>query len=990
LYDPVGRLLKVTDAIGVEVKYEYDNAGNKVYMTDGRGKVTRYSFGAFGWMNETTNAVGMSIRYQFDLAGNVTGMIDRIGNHTGYTYDSRNLLLNKSVKETGDSISYTYDEVGNRANMTDGSGASSYEYDKKNELLRISKDGVVQISYTYDAAGNIATVTDKTGIATTYTYDKVNRMETVLFKDRKTSYSYDENGNRKSIEYEGGVKEEYSFNKNNKLLSLRNQKPDGTTISSYDYTYDATGRQVSKTDNFGTTNYTYDAVGRIEKVEAPGKTTVYAYDRSGNRQTLNETYTSAQPSGYVEPNSKVEVKYQVKKSEYVYSNTNELLRLVEQMYDEAGTKLLEKTTSYLYDMNGNEIRQKVGYIHPHTRSMRQVTEGNLYGDDVPDELDLLIEKVNSIYDGFNQLKQVEKIKAGDRATVEYTYNGDGLRTRKVVRSWKDSYAEKVTNYLYDRQHVVLETDASEQMIVRYVRGINYIARVDGSDKFSYYLYNGHGDVVQTVSASGVIENQYDYDVFGNPTLTVEEYGNAIRFAGEFLDDETGLYYLRSRYYDPYTGRFTTEDTYAGREEDPLSLNRYTYVLNNPLTYLDPTGHWEEEAEDSTSSEEASTDEDDEAPKDLAEQGEDEEDDSDDSSDSEEPESKDAKEISDPEEDSAAKQDESEKDASKSSEAPMHADEVDPYVKNEQGKGGSVSEEDEKALMKDARESAEKYDYDAINKEHEKEPEVINLSTEQAHFVTTMTANYGPEKATEILEVLSRITRNEGEIAAYDLIDIGLAKEPEQWKGWAAEAQALKEDPKGYLAKRTEELLFFDAKEQAEMINAQYRLSMYDISIAEADRQMRDEGRQEALMLFAGSAAKSGSGGSRVVQVNGVTALQGGMVSKGTGNSLSKIDDFVDLTGHRKDHILNRHRAGAGKPDKTEFPSNWNDNRILHQVSDVASDPNAVRGIGKYDSPYAIGTRDGIEIRVDFYPNNHKSAGQISTAYPTNVPANPSK
>lgn len=113
-------------------------------------------------------------------------------------------------------------------------------------------------------------------------------------------------------------------------------------------------------------------------------------------------------------------------------------------------------------------------------------------------------------------------------------------------------------------------------------------------------------------------------------------------------------------------------------------------------------------------------------------------------------------------------------------------------------------------------------------------------------------------------------------------------------------------------------------------------------------------------------------------------------AEGTGNSLTKIDNYVDLTGHRKDHILNRHRAGAGKPEKTEFPASWSDDRILHQVSDVASDPNAIRGVGKYDSPYAIGVRDGIEIRVDFYPNNHKYAGQISTAYPTNVPANPSK
>ncbi|MDY6930105.1 MAG: RHS repeat-associated core domain-containing protein, partial [Pseudomonadota bacterium] len=104
---------------------------------------------------------------------------------------------------------------------------------------------------------------------------------------------------------------------------------------------------------------------------------------------------------------------------------------------------------------------------------------------------------------------------------------------------------------------------------------------------------------------------------------------------------------------------------------------------------------------------------------------------------------------------------------------------------------------------------------------------------------------------------------------------------------------------------------------------------------------------------------------------------------------NKLNDLIDLTGHRKEHILNRHRAGAGKPGKTEFPANWNDDQILHNVSDVATDPNSVRGVGKWDSPYAIGTRDGIEIRVDFYPDNHpKYAGQISTAYPINGTPNP--
>ena len=108
-----------------------------------------------------------------------------------------------------------------------------------------------------------------------------------------------------------------------------------------------------------------------------------------------------------------------------------------------------------------------------------------------------------------------------------------------------------------------------------------------------------------------------------------------------------------------------------------------------------------------------------------------------------------------------------------------------------------------------------------------------------------------------------------------------------------------------------------------------------------------------------------------------------------GKQLTKIDEYVDVTDFRKDHILNRHRAGAGKPGKTEFPASWSDDRVLHQVSDVATDPNSTWGVGKWDSPYAIGVRDGIEIRVDFYPASHPThAGKISTAYPINVPANP--
>ena len=127
------------------------------------------------------------------------------------------------------------------------------------------------------------------------------------------------------------------------------------------------------------------------------------------------------------------------------------------------------------------------------------------------------------------------------------------------------------------------------------------------------------------------------------------------------------------------------------------------------------------------------------------------------------------------------------------------------------------------------------------------------------------------------------------------------------------------------------------------------------------------------------------GAAEVTLERGRVAGAGGRASKTAPRSPASID----RTGHRSTHILNRHRAGAGKSGKTEFPARWSDEQLLHHVSEVAIDPKAVRGLGKWDSPYAVGTRDGVKIRVDFFPDNHaKYPGQISTAYPIYVAPNP--
>ena len=104
------------------------------------------------------------------------------------------------------------------------------------------------------------------------------------------------------------------------------------------------------------------------------------------------------------------------------------------------------------------------------------------------------------------------------------------------------------------------------------------------------MYNAHGDVV-TLLSDGEVAATYYYDSFGNILEQTGDVDNSILYAGYQYDEETGLYYINARMYDPVTARFLQADTYAGSIDDPLSLNLYTYCLNNPHKYVDPSGHF---------------------------------------------------------------------------------------------------------------------------------------------------------------------------------------------------------------------------------------------------------------------------------------------------------------------------------------------------------------------------------------------------------------
>ncbi|WP_133051144.1 RHS repeat-associated core domain-containing protein, partial [Ruminiclostridium hungatei] len=184
------------------------------------------------------------------------------------------------------------------------------------------------------------------------------------------------------------------------------------------------------------------------------------------------------------------------------------------------------------------------------------------------------------YDGFNQLI---KTSTGD-ITAEYTYDGNGLRTSKNINGI-------VTSHIWDGSQIILETNGAGEVTSKYVRGINLICSEDGTGaNRRFFLYNGHGDVVQLTDTSGNSIKVYDYDAFGNEKNPDANDTNVFRYCSEYFDKETGTIYLRARYYDPMIGRFITEDSYWGKDNDPLSLNLYTYCANDPVGLFDPSGH----------------------------------------------------------------------------------------------------------------------------------------------------------------------------------------------------------------------------------------------------------------------------------------------------------------------------------------------------------------------------------------------------------------
>ena len=314
--------------------------------------------------------------------------------------------------------------------------------------------------------------------------------------------------------------------------------PIGRKVSSIDQNTGEVTTTKEKADN--TTKTTETSYGYETAVtDGNGNVTTYTYDKAGNRTKEDDGTTQ---------------------TAYTYNGLDQLQTATK----EKGTTV-DEVRQYSYDANGNQTdvkNTKTGQTESYT------------------------------YDAENRLSKVSVTdKDGKTAVIQQNhYNGDGQRIQKVEGS-------KTTNYYYQDGVVSYTTDGENSQTSQNLIGTdgNILATQRyGSDHTDYLLYHKdiQGSTTSLVKEDGSVDATYQYTDFGQTTINGDNKAeNEVCYTGGIYDQSTGLYYLNARYYNPEDGRFVTEDSYRGEVDDPDTGHLYGYCANNPVNYVDPSGHF---------------------------------------------------------------------------------------------------------------------------------------------------------------------------------------------------------------------------------------------------------------------------------------------------------------------------------------------------------------------------------------------------------------
>ncbi|RGH61603.1 RHS repeat protein [Ruminococcus sp. AM34-10LB] len=596
----------------MQTSLEYDSTGN--YVTS------------------ETNEQGSTTHYVYDVNGNVTSITDADDNVTSYAYDSSGNLT--SVKNGDSENSYTYSGLASVSKITHNGFDYSFNYDVFYNLVSTKIGNVTVASHTYDSNGNLTKTAYANGDYLEYAYDNYGNISVITGETGKIAEMiYNKQGLvTKAVDYSSGETSYYYYTFDGSLESEYRTSSDGS-LTHYIVT-DSDGNTVEKTSvngqtktittgtdkdgksfvsNDGVTNETStDDFGRVSTVTTKQNKsdTVFTkqysyYHGSESNATTNMVggisykLSSDKVLGYsynYNDTGNVENVYEngKKVAVYTYDELNQLVwyadtrtgRYIRIVYDNYGN--IQKMESYSLGTNWAPVKllETRTYSYGDTNWKDKLTEFD--GDSITyDKNGNPLTYRDGMSFEWENGRILKKINTSDKA-IQMNYDSNGMRTQKSVDGVK-------TNYYYDSNNNLFALTKGSDTLFFYYDNSGEVMSVSCNGTMYYYIKDLQGDITEIVDKDGKAVAEYAYDAWGNMltedngTLTVGKL-NPFRYRSYVYDEETGLYYLQSRYYDPLTGRFLNADVYADTQSGtPLSTNMFAYCENNAINKSDDEG-----------------------------------------------------------------------------------------------------------------------------------------------------------------------------------------------------------------------------------------------------------------------------------------------------------------------------------------------------------------------------------------------------------------
>jgi RHS repeat-associated protein len=567
--------------------------------------------------------------HSYDSYGRITGITRPSGKNTTYAYSSNRVTETtggkSSWKETdsqgllttahdnGGDITYAYYPDGKLKTINSlGSAVTSMEYDVAGNQTKLIDPSAGTIIYTYDAFGNLKTQKNARNQTTTYSYYTDGRISSKVTPEGTSSYTYNNNEQLTDITSPGSVSRSYTYYSNGRDSTISETIP-GQSALTTSFTYDDIGRLETRTHPSGiveTNNY--NSYGYLASISAGGSTRYTVTAMNARQQVTGATYGGsligefgfdsygypAYSKAHVSSTYRQDYRYSFTASTgNLYSRQNYLHSKTETFTYDNLDRLTgvsgPQNLTMAYESNGNiSTKSDLGpgtYTYGHATKPFAVTEINS-GNQVIPSADQV-----ATYNSFEQVSTIDE----DDYHATFTYNSDNQRCKMLVTD----LGSTVLTRWYVGSRYIKETEGSTTTEFTWIGGDAYsapvVAEKVGSTTNYYYLLRDYlGNITHKVNTSNTVSAEYSYDAWGRRrdkddwsyTLSSESDLTADRgFTGHEYLSYFNIVNMNGRLYDPLVGRFLSPDENVQMPDFTQNFNRYSYCLNNPLSYTDPSG-----------------------------------------------------------------------------------------------------------------------------------------------------------------------------------------------------------------------------------------------------------------------------------------------------------------------------------------------------------------------------------------------------------------